>query len=121
MRVLVADDSPTQRKIVTLMLKQIGFPDTAEAEDGQQALEMLQTQGPFDLLLTDWNMPNMSGLDLVQAIRADGAYAKLRILMVTTRNVKQDVIAAMRAGVNNYITKPFTPPILKEKISKVLT
>ena len=103
------------------MLKQIGFPDTEEAEDGAQALETLKTKGPFGLLLTDWNMPNMSGLELVQAIRADDAYADMRILMVTTRNVKQDVIVAMRAGVNNYITKPFTPPILKEKITKVLT
>lgn len=120
MKVLVVDDSPTMRRIVVQMLKRLGYNDITEADHGKDALERMQAAGDFELLLTDWNMPIMNGLELVQAVRADPQFAGLPILMVTTRNMKQDIVAAMRAGVNNYVTKPFDPKTIKEKIDKVL-
>jgi two-component system chemotaxis response regulator CheY len=120
MKVLVVDDSPTMRRIAVQMVKRIGYSSIVEAGDGQEALERLQTEGDVGLVLTDWNMPIMNGLELVQAIRANANFADLPILMVTTRNMKQDIIAAMKAGVNNYVTKPFDPKTIKEKIDKVL-
>jgi two-component system, chemotaxis family, chemotaxis protein CheY len=119
-KVLVVDDSPTMRRIVVQMLKRLGYNDITEADHGKDALERMQAAGDFELLLTDWNMPIMNGLELVQAVRADPQFAGLPILMVTTRNMKQDIVAAMRAGVNNYVTKPFDPKTIKEKIDKVL-
>ena len=121
MKVLVVDDSPTMRRIAIQMVKRIGYSDVVEAGDGQEALERLQAEGDVGLVLTDWNMPIMNGLELVQAIRANPNFADLPILMVTTRNMKQDIIAAMKAGVNNYVTKPFDPPTIKAKIDKVLS
>ena len=121
MKMLVVDDSPTMRRIVVQMLKRIGYSHILEANDGREALERLKAEGDFDMLLTDWNMPIMSGLELTQAVRGDETLSKLPILMVTTRNMKQDIVAAMRAGVNNYVTKPFDPKTIKEKIDKVLT
>ena len=121
MKMLVVDDSPTMRRIVVQMLKRIGYSHILEANDGREALELLKAEGDFDMLLTDWNMPIMSGLELTQAVRSDETLSKLPILMVTTRNMKQDIVAAMRAGVNNYVTKPFDPKTIKEKIDKVLT
>ena len=120
MKVLVADDSQTMRKIVVQMLRQIGYADIREAEDGQQALELLQSEGDFGLLLTDWNMPRLSGLDLTLAVRADARLARLPILMVTTRTQKRDIVAAMKAGADNYVTKPFLLPTLEERIRRVL-
>ena len=119
-KILVADDSPTMRRIVVQMLKRLGYMDIAEADHGKDALDRLKADGNFDLLLTDWNMPIMNGLELVQSIRSDPALGKLPILMVTTRNQKQDIVIAMRAGVNNYATKPFDPKTIKEKIYKVI-
>lgn len=119
MKILVADDSPTMRRIVIQMLKRLGYMDIAEADHGKDALDRLKADS-FDLLLTDWNMPIMNGLELVQSIRSDPELSKLPILMVTTRNQKQDIVVAMRAGVNNYATKPFDPKTIKEKIDKVL-
>lgn len=120
MKVLVVDDSPTMRRIVVQMLKKIGYSDIVEAGDGKEALERLQAEGDIELVCTDWNMPVMSGLELVQAIRGDGNFSSLPILMVTTRNMKDDIITAMKAGVNNYVTKPFDPKTIKEKIDKVM-
>ena len=120
MKVLVVDDSPTMRRIVVQMLKKIGYSDIVEAGDGREALERLQAEGDIELVCTDWNMPVMSGLELVQAIRGDESLSSLPILMVTTRNMKDDIITAMRAGVNNYVTKPFDPQTIKEKIDKVM-
>jgi two-component system, chemotaxis family, chemotaxis protein CheY len=120
MRVLVVDDSPTMRRIVVQMIKRLGFSDVLEAGDGQQALDVLRQDSGVELLLTDWNMPVMSGLELTTAVRSDPKLAKLPILMVTTRNMKADIVAAMKAGVNNYVTKPFDPKTIKEKIEKVL-
>lgn len=115
MRFLVVDDSPTMRRIVVNALRSFGYEEVIEAADGQEALAKLHTE-KVDFVITDWNMPNMSGLELTKAIRADANFAKLPILMVTTRGLKQDILEALQAKVNNYVVKPFTPAVLKEKI-----
>lgn len=120
MKIMVVDDSPTMRRIAVQMLKQLGYREVVEAGNGQEALTKLQGGEQIDLLLTDWNMPVMTGLELVQAVRADQRWGKMPILMVTTRNMKEDIITAMKAGVNNYLTKPFSPQGVKEKIDKIL-
>lgn len=119
MKFLVVDDSPTMRRIVINALKTFGIDDIVEAEDGQDALSKLQTH-KIDFVITDWNMPNMSGLDLTKTIRASDQWKNLPILMVTTRGLKEDIIQALQAKVNNYIVKPFTPQVLKEKIVAIL-
>ncbi|HOK13589.1 MAG TPA: response regulator [Candidatus Kapabacteria bacterium] len=116
---LVVDDSPTMRRIVINALKTFGYNEVIEAGDGQEALEKLR-QNKVDFVITDWNMPNMSGLDLTKAIRSDAQLSNLPILMVTTRGLKQDIIEALKARVNNYVVKPFTPQVLKEKLDAVL-
>lgn len=117
--VLVTDDSPTMRRIIKNTLDRIGYNNSIEAENGKQALDLLNTN-PVELLLTDWNMPVMNGLELVGEVRKIEKYKKLPILMITTRGMKEDVVQAVHAGVNNYVVKPFTPEILEEKINKVL-
>lgn len=117
--VLVVDDSPTMRRIIKNTLDRIGFTQSIEAENGKQAIEMLGNN-PVELLLTDWNMPVMNGLELVGEVRKMDKFKKLPILMITTRGMKEDVVQAVHAGVNNYVVKPFTPEILEEKIGKVL-
>ena len=112
MKFLVVDDSATMRRIVINSLQRIGFTEVVEAEDGQQALD--RCDASVGMVITDWNMPNMSGLDFARALRAKGSTTP--ILMVTTRSVREDIVAAVEAGVNNYIVKPFTPQVLKEKI-----
>jgi two-component system chemotaxis response regulator CheY len=120
MKFLVVDDSATMRRIVVNSLQRIGFPDCVEAGDGREALELFDASVSF--VITDWNMPNMSGTELARALRARGdAGRTVPILMVTARSVKEDILAAMEAGVNNYIVKPFTPQVLKEKIDALLT
>lgn len=116
MKFLVVDDSGTMRRIVTNSLQRIGYTDVVEAEDGQEALGLFD--GSVDFVITDWNMPKLSGIDFTRAIRAKDA--RVPILMVTTRSVREDILAAAEAGVNNYIVKPFTPQVLKEKIDQVL-
>ena len=119
MRVLVVDDSNTMRRIVINALKTLGYADVVEAGDGKEALA--KCDGTIGLVITDWNMPVMSGLDFVKVVRSTPAIAALPILMVTTRGTQDDVLAAVQAGVNNYILKPFTPAALKEKIDAVLS
>ncbi|MEM1094295.1 MAG: response regulator [Bacteroidota bacterium] len=120
MKFLVVDDSPTMRRIVANTLKEIGYDSGhGEAGDGAEALARLEAE-TYDCLITDWNMPNMNGLELTQAVRAHPTYANLPILMVTTRGMKEDVIAAMKARVNNYVVKPFTPDVLRDKIETIL-
>ncbi|MEA1973280.1 MAG: response regulator [Candidatus Cloacimonadota bacterium] len=121
MRFLVVDDSPTMRRIVVNTLKRIGYRDIVDAEHGQEALDILKTDESISFIITDWNMPVMDGLHFVQAVRSNDNFKKLPILMVTTRSVKEDIIEAMKAGVNNYVVKPFTPDILKDKIDKILS
>lgn len=117
--VLVVDDSPTMRRIIKNTLERIGYTQSIEAENGKEALDLLNNN-PVELLLTDWNMPVMNGLELVGEVRKIDKYKKLPILMITTRGMKEDVVQAVHAGVNNYVVKPFTPEILEEKIGKVL-
>ncbi len=117
-KVLVADDFATMRKIVRNILKQIGFDDIVEAEDGTTALQILKTEN-IGLVVTDWNMPNMSGLELLQHIRQNPATAKVPVLMVTAEGLKENVLEAVKAGVNNYVVKPFTAEVLQEKIEAI--
>lgn len=119
MKFLVVDDSATMRRIVINSLQRIGYADIVEAEDGSDAFGRFDSSIGF--VITDWNMPNMTGLELARAVRAHPDGATVPILMVTTRSVREDIIAAVEAGVNNYIVKPFTPQVLKEKIDLVLT
>ena len=118
MRLLVVDDSSTMRRIIKNTLGRIGHKDIEEAEDGVVAWDIFQKDNTFDVVVTDWNMPNMNGLELVKKIRS--ANKDIPIIMVTTEGGKAEVITALRAGVNNYIVKPFTPQVLKEKLEAVL-
>ena len=119
MKFLVVDDSSTMRRIVVNSLQRIGFAACVEAADGQEALALFDQSVKF--VITDWNMPNMTGTELAQALRAREDGKHVPILMVTARSVREDIITAMEAGVNNYIVKPFTPQILKEKIDALLS
>lgn len=119
LKILAVDDSPTMRRIIINTLKRAGFEDVAEATDGKDALAKLKTSN-FNFVITDWNMPEMDGLTFVSTMRSDPDLQTMPVLMVTTRSVKEDIIEAMKAGVNNYIVKPFTPETLAEKINKVL-
>ncbi|MBA4252220.1 MAG: two-component system response regulator, partial [Chlorobiaceae bacterium] len=109
MKFLVCDDSVTMRRIVLNSLKNIGYESFVEAQDGKEALAKLAADPSINFLITDWNMPVMSGLELTRAIRADENLSKIPILMVTTRGVKEDIIEALQAKVNNYVVKPFNP------------
>ena len=118
MKILIVDDFSTMRRIVKNLLKQNGFTNLDEAEDGAQAYDKLK-QGGFGFVVSDWNMPNMDGLELVKAVRANPDIKELPILMVTAEAEKEKVITAIQAGVNNYIVKPFTGETLKEKMDKI--
>jgi len=120
MKVLVVDDSKTIRKIIINCLKDAGYNDVVEAENGKEALEKLEQNDGIGMILTDWNMPEMDGLSFVKAVRAQQTFKAIPIMMITTEAVKEDVITAIKAGVNNYLTKPFTPKAIKEKINKML-
>lgn len=117
MKFLVVDDSMTMRRIVVNSLQRVGFTDTVEAGDGREALDRFDASVGF--VITDWNMPNMTGAELAKALRDRGE--QVPILMVTARSVREDLIEAIDAGVNNYIVKPFTPQVLKEKIDALVT
>ena len=119
MKFLIVDDSPTMRRIVSNALREIGYSELTEAEDGTEAVEKLGTV-PVDFVITDWNMPKMNGLDLTKSIRNHPVFGNLPILMITTRGMQEDVMAAMKARVNNYIVKPFTSEILRDKINLIL-
>jgi len=118
MKILVVDDFSTMRRIIKNLLRDLGFTNTAEADDGSTALPMLQT-GKYDFLVTDWNMPGMSGIDLLRAVRADDSIKSMPILMVTAEAKRDQIVAAAQAGVNGYVVKPFTAAVLKEKIEKI--
>lgn len=118
MKILIVDDFSTMRRIIKNLLRELGFNNTSEADDGQAALPMLQT-GHFDFLVTDWNMPGMTGIDLLRAVRADARLAALPVLLVTAEAKKEQIIEAAQAGVNGYIVKPFTAQTLREKIEKI--
>ncbi|WP_460035387.1 chemotaxis response regulator CheY [Methylothermus subterraneus] len=118
MKILVVDDFSTMRRIIKNLLRELGFTNIAEADDGQTALPKLKS-GDFDLLITDWNMPGMTGIDLLRAVRADEKLAKLPVLMVTAEARRDQIVAAAQAGVNGYIIKPFTAATLKDKLEKI--
>lgn len=118
MKILVVDDFSTMRRIIKNLLKDLGFANIQEADDGSTALPMLQ-QGDFDFVVTDWNMPGMQGIDLLRAIRADANLKHIPVLMVTAEAKKEQIIAAAQAGVNGYVIKPFTAATLKEKLTKI--
>lgn len=119
MKFLIVDDSPTMLRIIRNALQEIGHNEVVEAEDGEEAMEMLEETSP-DFVITDWNMPNMNGVDLAKNIRGHPQYSNLPILMVTTRGMKEDVKTAMQAEVNNYIVKPFESDVLEEKVNHCL-
>lgn len=118
MKILIVDDFSTMRRIIKNLLRDLGFQNTAEADDGSTALPMLQAGG-YDFLITDWNMPGMPGIDLLKAVRADPKLATMPVLMVTAEQKREQIVEAAQAGVNGYIVKPFTAATLKEKLDKI--
>jgi len=118
MKILVVDDFSTMRRIIKNLLRDLGFTNTSDADDGTTALPMLKT-GNFDFLVTDWNMPGMQGIDLLKAVRQDQELSSLPVMMVTAESKRDQIIEAAQAGVNGYIVKPFTAQVLKEKIEKI--
>ena len=118
MKILIVDDFSTMRRIIKNLLRDLGFNNTMEADDGSTALPILKSGG-IDFLVTDWNMPGMSGLELLQAVRSDPGLNKLPVLMVTAEAKREQIILAAQAGVNGYVVKPFTAAVLKEKIEKI--
>lgn len=118
MKILVVDDFSTMRRIIKNLLRDLGFTNTDEADDGNTALPMLKS-GKYDFLVTDWNMPGMTGIELLQTVRADDDLKNLPVLMVTAEAKRDQIVAAAQAGVNGYVVKPFTAAVLKEKIEKI--
>ncbi|MDR5875260.1 chemotaxis response regulator CheY [Halomonas sp. CUBES01] len=118
MSFLVVDDFPTMRRIVRSLLKELGFTNVEEAEDGQDALNKLRA-GSFEFVVSDWNMPNLDGLEMLKEIRQDDALKELPVLMVTAEAKKENIIAAAQAGANGYVVKPFTAATLEEKLNKI--
>jgi len=117
-KILIVDDFSTMRRIIKNLLRDLGYNNTSEADDGLTALPMLQSSN-FDLLITDWNMPGMQGIDLLRAVRADTRLSTLPVMMVTAEQKREQIIEAAKAGVNGYIVKPFTAQTLKEKLEKI--
>jgi two-component system, chemotaxis family, chemotaxis protein CheY len=118
MKILTVDDFSTMRHIIRNMLRQLGYTNIVEAEDGAEALSLLH-KDKVDFVISDWNMPNMGGLDLLKAMRADENLKPIPVLLVTAEAVKENVVEAVEAGVNNYVVKPFTAETLKEKIDAI--
>lgn len=118
MKILIVDDFSTMRRIIKNLLRDLGFNNTAEADDGSSALPMLRAGG-IQFLITDWNMPGMTGIELLKAVRANESLKTLPVLMVTAEQKREQIIEAAQAGVNGYVVKPFTAVTLKEKIDKI--
>lgn len=119
LNILIVDDSPTMRRIIKNTLERIGYKNSIDASNGKEAIDMLKDNN-INFVITDWNMPEMNGLEFVTELRSQSEYENLPILMITTRGMKDDVLQAVQAGVNNYIVKPFTPETLEEKINKLI-
>jgi two-component system chemotaxis response regulator CheY len=117
-KILVVDDFPTMRRIVRNLLKELGFENVDEAEDGAMALDKLRG-GNFQFVISDWNMPNIDGLTMLKTIRADPALGKIPVLMVTAEAKKENIVAAAQAGASGYVVKPFTAATLEEKLNKI--
>ncbi|MFT5659689.1 MAG: two-component system chemotaxis response regulator CheY [Sulfurimonas sp.] len=120
MKLLVVDDSSTMRRIIKNTLARLGYKDILEGADGVEGWNQMDSNPDIEMLITDWNMPEMNGLELVKKVRADARFKDVPIIMVTTEGGKGEVITALKAGVNNYIVKPFTPQVLKEKLGAVM-
>lgn len=120
LKLLVVDDSSTMRRIIKNTLARLGYKDVLEGADGVEGWNQMDANPDIEMLITDWNMPEMNGLELVKKVRADERFKDLPIIMVTTEGGKAEVITALKAGVNNYIVKPFTPQVLKEKLAAVM-
>ena len=118
MKILIVDDFSTMRRIIKNLLRDLGFTNTVEADDGTTALPILQA-GSIDFLVTDWNMPGMTGIELLRAVRADEKLKSIPVLMVTAEAKRDQIISAAQAGVNGYVVKPFTAVALNEKIEKI--
>lgn len=118
MKILVVDDFSTMRRIIRNLLRDLGFNNIEEADDGNSALPMLRS-GKYNFLITDWNMPGMSGMELLKEVRADESLKSLPILMVTAEAKRDQIVSAAQAGVNGYVVKPFTAAVLKDKIEKI--
>ncbi len=118
MKILIVDDFSTMRRIIKNLLRDLGYTNTSEADDGKTALPLLQGGG-FDFLVTDWNMPGMTGIELLKEVRADSKLSSLPVLMVTAEAKRDQIVEAATAGVNGYVVKPFTAAALKEKIEKI--
>ncbi len=118
MKILIVDDFSTMRRIIKNLLRELGFNNTIEADDGQTALPKLHTGG-IDFLITDWNMPGMSGIELLRTVRADNNLKHIPVLMVTAEAKREQIVEAAQAGVNGYVIKPFTAATLEEKITRI--
>lgn len=118
MKILVVDDSLTMRKIIINTLGKLGYNDVIEATDGKDALSKIYSE-KIEFIITDWNMPEMNGHDFVKAVREDAAFKEIPILMVSTTSMKEDIVAALKVGVNNYIVKPFEPKVLEKKLNEI--
>jgi two-component system, chemotaxis family, chemotaxis protein CheY len=118
-KILIVDDFATMRKVIRNLLKQSGYENVTEAEDGVAAMNVLKST-KIDFVISDWNMPNMTGIELLRAVRSDNELSTLPFLMVTAESLKDNVVEAVKAGVSNYIVKPFTAEVLGEKIDKIL-
>lgn len=118
MKILIVDDFATMRKIVRTLFERIGFHKLAEAEDGVDALSKLRAT-PFDFIVSDWNMPNMMGLDLLKAVRADDQLKEIPFLMITAESQKENVVQAVQAGVSNYVVKPFNQDVIETKLLQI--
>lgn len=121
MKILVVDDFPTMRRIVKTLMRQNGYNNFVEAEDGVQGLKVLESNPDVEFVVSDWNMPNMSGLEFLKAVRSDPRFAQLPFLMVTAESEKDNIIEAVRNGVSSYIVKPFTGAALQEKLTKIFS
>lgn len=119
MKILVVDDFPTMRRIVKTLLRQLGYTNIIEAEDGEIAYKLLKSTPDVEFIVSDWNMPNMTGLEFLKTVRADEKLKHLPFLMVTAEAEKENIIEAVKSGVSNYVVKPFTAATLKEKMAKV--
>jgi len=119
MKILVIDDFSTMRKVIKNLLKQVGYSDISEAQDGTSALQILKSRN-IDFIISDWNMPNMNGLELLKAVRGDSEISSIPFLMVTAEALKDNIVLAVKEGVSNYIVKPFTAEVLNEKIEGII-
>jgi len=120
LKILVVDDSPTMRRILVNTLNKANFTNLVEADNGITALEALAANSDINFIITDWNMPKMDGLTFIKSVKAESNLKNIPILMVTTKAQKDDIIEALKSGVNGYVIKPFTPQVIKEKIEEIL-